>query len=340
MDRLVERIGCIVLAATLGGSILCGPAIGQSRNVHSSLAGQLRMFQLRVVSGRLSAIGPVSHQNVTANYMGGQQRERLSIDLAGGLPTVTYERTTSEERMSFEIVGGNKVTTQIVPRSTVVRSSVMFVQPSEGSLTLTVSINNRTAAYAAPTLWHLLLLEPDVCREHLIPLLEMMRPNWQLGQQAEEIETSLVHDDSGQVVLNRGAWQQSLAALASERYVDRERAEQQLRGAGPIIVPYLRVQAKSGLDAEQLFRIRRIMRSLTTDGDEDTPDRVTPWLTGDPRIWYALLQHTNAKVRRTAATRLAELLDAAIEFDPDGTPDERQRQLAMLRERFGDTFAE
>jgi hypothetical protein len=300
----------------------------------------LRMFQLRVAAGRISAIGPVSHQNLTANARDGLRRERLSIDLAGGLPTVTYERRTPDERMSFEIVRGNIVTIQVIPRSTDDHPTVVFVQPSEGPLTLTVSINDRTATYDGPSLWHLLLLEPDACREHLIPLLETMRPNWQIGPQAEWIESALCHDNSSQVAVNRPAWQQSLAAMASDRYLDRERAEQQLRGAGPVVIPFLRAQERSRLDAEQLFRIRRIMRSLASDGDEDTPDRVMPWLTGDPRIWYGLLQRDSAKVRRTAANRIARLLDAAIQFNPDGTPEERKRQLAQMRERFGDTLHE
>jgi hypothetical protein len=100
----------------------------------------------------------------------------------------------------------------------------------------------------------------------------------------------------------------------------------------------LRSLERSTLDAEQAFRMRRIIRTLATDVEEDTSERVAAALSSDPRVWYALLERDNVTVRRTASQRLGKLLEAEIEFDPAGTPEERAKQLAKLGERFGATL--
>ncbi len=340
MKRLGLRAAnvCGAIALVLAVLHLGHAAFGQSREMHSSLAGQLRMFQLRVVSGRITASGPASHQNLTSNCLGNQRREHLSIDLGGGQPDVTYERTAPDERLSCEIEDGSKVTIQLVPRSASERATVIFHQPNEGSLTLTVATDQGSHIYHAPTLWQLLIFEPEVCREHLVPLLELLRPSWQLGSQAQEIEKTLCQERVVKEGIDHAGWQSYIRALASARFVERERAEQQLIECGPIIVPYLRSQERSALDAEQAFRMRRIIRTLAAEVDEDTPERVAVALAGDPRVWYSLLARDDVAVRRTAGQRLGKLLAAEIEFHPDGTPEQRTEELARLAERFGATL--
>ena len=332
-------VGAVALSLAL--TCLVGRSAGQGTappEMHASLAGQLRMFQLRMVSGRISATGPVSSQNLTSNYMGSQRRERLSIDLAGGLPNVIYECASSDQRISYEIERGSEVTVRLLPRSPSDRETVVFKQPAQGDLTLAVGSDRATVTYHAPTLWHLLVIEPAVCREHLIPMLEIMRPNWQLDQQEKAIELSLCRATSGRDLADPSSWRESLAALASPRFVERERAEGHLRSAGPVVLQFLRDQDRAGLDAEQSFRIRRIIRSLADSGGEDSPDRVAPWLRGDPRVWYALLDRDSPAVRRLAADKLARLLRAAVEFDADATAPTRAEQIARLRDRFGDVL--
>ena len=231
---------CGAIALMLAVLLFGHSAFGQSRKMHSSLAGQLRMFQLRVVSGRITASGPASHQNLTSNYLGNQRREHLSIDLGGGRPDVTYERTAADERLSCEIEDGSKVTIQLVPRSASERTTVIFYQPSEGTLTLTVTTDAGSHTYHAPTLWQLLMFEPEICREHLVPLLELMRPSWQLGPQAQEVENALCKEPAVKATIDHARWHATIRELASDRFVERERAEQQLIAIGPIVVPYLR----------------------------------------------------------------------------------------------------
>jgi hypothetical protein len=307
----------------------------EEREMHPSLVGQLRMVQMRMTSGRVTATGPASQQSLTSNYMGNQRREQLTIDLGGGRPTVNYGRFAADERLSYQIENGNEVTVQLVPRSTTEHATIVFVQPAEGALRLTVATGEQSKTVGAPSLWHLLILEPQLCHEYLVPLLEIMRPNWQLDQQAQAIEKALCSDQPARAAIDHSGWERSLRQLASDRFVDRERAEQQLLSYGPVILPFLRGKDRAALDAEQAFRVRRVIRGLDKNADEDTPDRVVPWLTGDPRIWYSLLARDDLRVRSIAAEQLAKLLDAKLDFDAAADPAERELQRGRLHERFG-----
>jgi hypothetical protein len=329
------------VARTAGALALCvaifldgSSAWGQSREMHASLAGQLRIFQLRVMSGRISASGPVSQRNLTSNINGEQLRERLAIDLGAGRPDITYERTAPDERLVIDIDDGNKVSAQLMPRSTSDRAMVNFLQPVDGPLVLTVATDVESKRYQAATLWQLLLSEPEVCREHLVPLLEVVRPAWHLGQQAQEIESLLCHGKLGLPAIRYSSWQQLVGELASHRYVERERAERQLLALGPIILPFLRSQERQELDPEQAFRNRRLVRELSADASEDAPERVAAWLTEDASVWFALLQRDDESVRYTATERLSRLLNAAIDFDPAADNAVRDHQRAKLRQRF------
>lgn len=325
------------LAALLIAARLAAPAAAQApvtREMHASLSGQLRMVQLRVMSGRISATGPVSHQNLTSNYMGNQRRERLSVDFAGGTPNITYERSTAAETLMWVVERGHQVTVQLTPRSTTDHATINFHQPSDGPLTLDVTTGERSVQYRAPTLWQLLLYEPEVCELYLLPLLNVLRPGWRLAEQAQEIEAALCRADSGRALADHGQWQRFVKLLADDRYVARERAEQQLVALGPVILPYLRGREQTSLDAEQAFRIRRIIRTLSADGDEDSPERVLFTLVADARVWYALLGRADVEVRRVASDRLGQILGNAIDFHADAASEQRVHELETLAERY------
>ena len=188
-------------------------ARADEREMHASLAGQMRMVQLRVMSGRVTAAGPASQQSLTSNYMGNQRREQLTIDLGSGRPSVNYGRFAPEERLSYQIENGNEVTIQLVPRSTADHATVVFVQPAEGALRLRVATGEGSKTIHAPSLWHLLILEPQLCRDYLLPLLQIMRPNWQLEDQTHEIEKALCSDEPARAAIDHSGWEKSLRAV-------------------------------------------------------------------------------------------------------------------------------
>ena len=85
--------------------------------------------------------------------------------------------------------------------------------------------------------------------------------------------------------------------------------------------------------------MRRIIRTLATDVEEDTAERVAAVTFGRPARLVRTTRRDNVAVRRTASQRLGKLLEAEIEFNPAGTPEERAKQLVRLGQRFGDDVA-
>ena len=73
----------------------------------------------------------------------------------------------------------------------------------------------------AASLWHLLVEQPELCKKHLVPLLEIFRPEWRLTQRAHEAEEELLHMASCGQIPDRQRW----AALVDQLSDDR------LRGA-------------------------------------------------------------------------------------------------------------
>jgi hypothetical protein len=89
----------------------------------------------------------------------------------------------------------------------------------------------------------------------------------------------------------------------------------------------------SRLDAEQQFRIGRILESQTGQRNDDTPLEVATSLAVDPSIWLALLSRPQQTVRETAAHRLEALLGGPIPVDPTADPDSQKAQREQLRVR-------
>ena len=91
----------------------------------------------------------------------------------------------------------------------VIVDAMEFNQPNTGDLELVVGTGETQTSVRGPTLWHLLLAKPDLCREHLVPLLENLRPGWGLARMAEQIEDTLCKVAQAQRVPDRArvtAW--------------------------------------------------------------------------------------------------------------------------------------
>jgi len=313
----------------------CG---AQKRSLNGSLSGQLRIIQVRMVSGRISAVCPVSNQSMTSNVTGTDRRERLTLNLGGGKPNISYESANPRESVSLNMEQGAAVTMRIDPTSQSDQPAVQFVQDSTGAVRLTIGSDDNAKEFRAKSVWQLMLAEPEACREHLLPLLQLLRPGWQVSQQAESLEEMLCRSTVSPDPAQRAVWQQAIKLLGSPRYVERERAEQQLLDGGQRIIPTLQGLSRGQLDAEQAYRVRRVVRQLTGDGEEDTPDRVAFWLAEDPRVWHALASRDDLTKRRIAASRLSLLLPAPVEFDPEATAEQRTSQLTRIREQHAEFF--
>jgi len=313
-------------------------AHAQQRAINSGLTGQMRMVTARIVAGRFSAVCPVSNQSMVSNVNLPDRREKLTINLAGGKPSVGYEALTARERFAIAIDQGDALSLQLSPQTQDEGTLIDFSQAASGAIHFTIGNGKDVREIRAQSIWQLMLIEPEVCQAHLIPMLQLIRPDWRLKQQADRIEEFLCRTVESQPADNQAVWRQAVADLASPRYAVRERAEQKLLAGGQNVLPLLQVLPRAKLDAEQMYRVRHIVRQVTGNGEEDTPSRVAFWLAEDPRVWHALASRDDVAKRRVAASRLTQILPAPVEFDPEGTAEQRAEQLSRIREQHAESF--
>jgi hypothetical protein len=183
---------------------------------------------------------------------------------------------------------------------------VTFRQIPNRDLELTVRNGDSEQTAHAPTIWHLLLLEPELCRRELLPLFQSLRPRWQLEHQAAHLESLL--------------WTQTferpvppidllMARLKDERFEVRRQADRELRAHGPMLWPFLAELDTRRMTAEQARRVHHLRESLATPS-EDTPHRVAGWLAYDARLGRRW-RESSEPARRQFALRQLGTLEAA-----------------------------
>jgi hypothetical protein len=324
---------CWALAclALLGGFLSARDADAQVAQANV-VASQLRYVQVVVSGGRVEIKGYDSNRNISCTTNIGDRHERLQLHYDDELVSMDYQLTTPRWQVSYEIVAGNQVVLKREARSASDIVPLEFNQPAQGPLSLRIGDKEQGKTYTAPTFWHLLLEEPDVCRRELVPLLQLARPNWPLLQTAAGLEALLVKTDSARMPYDRQAMIQAVAELGDKQFSRRQAAQRRLCDTGQVILPFLRAVDQERLDPEQVYRLQAVMQTLLRDRAEDSPGRIAVWMAADPRTWLALLDREDESLRRLAARQLTRLLDTPIDFDPAGNEATRSAQV----ERLGD----
>jgi len=106
-----------------------------------------------------------------------------------------------------------------------------------------------------------------------------------------------------------------------------------MRAGGMAALGYLRQLNLDRLDAEQRFRVRRIIDALTEQSEEDAPDKIAALLAADLEVWLRLLERPEAAVRQAAAGNLAALLGLPVDIDPAADPASQKAKREQLREK-------
>jgi hypothetical protein len=178
--------------------------------------------------------------------------------------------------------------------------------------------------------WHLILAQPRVCDQYLIPALRLLRTDWQIGEAAAATRALLLTDPGiGQATSGREV-DLLVEQLAHGEFRVRQRADRELRSRGRFVLGFLDQLDLSPLDREQRLRISTIRDAITSDW-EDTPSRVAAWMSNDRAAWMALLEDEDPRHRRTARAQLSRLCEHPVAFDPDAAPELRAEQIAGLR---------
>jgi hypothetical protein len=198
-------------------------------------------------------------------------------------------------------------------------------------VSLSLPPSDKPRVLHAPTIWHLVIINGDDCRKQLLPMLESVRPGWHVGLTAQSIEDELVKMSAVSRKSDRKQWEEWVRQLGDPVFMRRDRADQRLRDVGPPALGFLTRLNTTDLDAEQISRVRSIVRFLSTQSGEDTPQRVAATLIEDPLIWLALLSRPEEATRAAAAQQLAVILDRSVAVDPKADPATQVKARDTLR---------
>ncbi len=335
MGRLARWMFVIGLGlATVGGRQARGQQVFEEDEPESvtKVAEMLRYVQFRVVGGRIVAECSRQGLNLTTETrdVASGRWERLTLDMSNDAPGLRYERKSSHDDVVIELSDGE----HLIVRRTVSEpaASVEFEQSPDGELTLTIAEGGKERQVVAPTLWHLLLVEPQIGQKQLVPLLELLRPSWQLAGKATAIEQSLLRWAETQRHVDRARLARLVQALGDPHYSQRRAAARELAASGEPALMYLAGLRRQDLDAEQWQRVQVLLSALAGD-HEDTAERSVAWLAGDLQVWLALAARDDLSIRQAAADELRLLLNGPIDFDPGAVSAERAAQLKHLEAR-------
>jgi hypothetical protein len=335
--RKTKELAMRFLVRGFFGLCLVGSSavFGQS-NLLPNLTSRLVVVRFSIGMGRIEANSDnAGFEREQSSTIEPGRHETLSVQTNNDQEaSVKYELTTEDEKLSVTVSDGYDVAISRHPINKPHGAQVDFRQPRAGAITLTVLQEGATREVRGQTVWYLLLAEPELCRQHLLPLLSMLRSDWRLVETAQAIEAQMLRIAGTYQSENLHRWGALVDDLASERFAVRQSAERDLRTEGTIVIPYLESLDRHRLDLEQWSRIRGIVDSQS-ESAEDTPEQEACHLMDDRPLWIVLASRPRESTRRMAAHQLAFLLGRAIQFDPGAAEPVRKEQLAALRKQIG-----
>ena len=327
------RVYCFVIAAMLLGLTAAGPAPAQDTLLGNMMRAQKDWLWFSIVDGRVSLRWTqLPHIDTPPHGAAGEETFKLRNE--NGQPRLTYERTGGEELLKVEVAGsGDDLHISRTPQGKSKLLAVDFRQVPGEPMVLKLGTGPERQVFRAADLWRLVIERPQECRRHLLPLLDMLRSGSKLADAVTEVEAKLLEGAGEQAVAERARWAALVRQLGDDSFSQREAADRQLRAGGPAALAYLRHLDFSRLDAEQRFRIRRILEAAAAQSGDDSPQQAAASLAGDPAVWLALLGRPELATRQTAAGQLAALLGVPIDVDPAAEPDTQKEKREQLRRR-------
>ena len=115
------------------------------------------------------------------------------------------------------------------------------------------------------------------------------------------IEADLLKAAVAGKIPDRRHWADLVRQLGDNQFAKSEAADRMLRAVGPQVTGFLQQLDYGQLDAEQQFRVRRIIDSLHGSAAADTAEQVAERLVADSSVWLALLDGPEAS---TGTSRL------------------------------------
>lgn len=289
------------------------------------------LTNLTFSKGKLTILAGPRQASVRRRYSIGSRSEELSIRMRLGAVQVDYELKSKLGKLTLNTEDGRAIRIERQPSE---GTAFLFQQQAKGQVSLTQTSGQDTQTWEASSLWHLLLAHPELHNTSFLPVLDSLQPEWNFRKQMEEVEEFLLTTAKFVDQEEEHAQLEKLIRdLGSESLGVRFQADRALRTKGKQTIGYLLSVDREQLDAEQRFRLRRIVDSVLAGFPEESPVHVAQTLFHDPLIWLSLLRNESQEVRTVARKRLTALLQERISFEVDASPEVRQRQWQALAER-------
>ena len=317
-----------VLLSVVGLLVCPRPLFAQPTAAEAAPWRFQKYLQLHVTNGRIELRHHELGQSrtLTSGQPDGDYRQHLQLQVRPPCAVVQYEAVSPRGTLNLQLCEERRLLIEWLPAGPSDPVALRYQQPPRGDVTL--AVGGQTARdVVAPSLWHLLLAEPAICRDHLLPVLAELSADWRLAEETAAIQAELFAAAAeADVVSQERSWQKLVDDLASDSFRQRQAADASLRNGGQSVAAFLRRLKAPSLSAEQRLRVERISQSFE-DGSSDTPQRVAAWLLGDRALWLSLLAHPEVEVRLTAVEQLRRLTGRPIDFDPNA--DEKTRELEL-----------
>lgn len=326
---------CLAIASVLA---VTGKTHAQAPGVQPVFRAQMALAHAEVYQGRI-----VCRLNRLTRWGNSNSRSRgahesLRFEQGDRGVSMHYKLTSPDARVTIDAWQHELTIAREQLNAGAVTAAVRFEQHPGEPLSLEVLQANLSKRLTGDTVWQLWIADATLCQTHLAPLCELLGIETPWAKFAQALEARLFHlADAGQAH-DQALWRVWLAELNDDRFAVREAADRQLRASGAALMPFLRRVDFNQLEAEQRYRLRRIMAGQPFEVAADSIESTAEWLADDPRIWVELLNRDDRARRATAARQVARLLESAIDFDADAAAEVRQRQLTALRERVGRAF--
>ena len=307
--------------------LLLGQSICWSANTEpGSLLKRVTLIRLDVAGGRIICPSLSNAASRSFSTEEGGSQEVLTINPTSDEPSLNYRWQSAERRFVLELHGDGSLDLC----DTQAAESIVVEQRSHAPLKVCIERPGLPKQeLRAKSLWHLLVLHPEV-RSCLLPRLSLLAPNWHLGSQVREIEELLAEEIDPSWRQRRAEWDACIKKMQAADFKSRQAADKQLRAGGPVVAAYLQSLDRAAMEPEQQRRIARILESLGRQ--VDTPATVAAAWCYDTQVWSARLQHEDAQIRQRASDHLADLLDRPLSYDPQADGKTRLRQARVLEE--------
>jgi len=315
------------------------PLAAQELRISPGFSSHLRLVEIAITGGRITIANKFDEDrrifgNTSSN--GRLNKEQMRIEINQALvPRLEYENRNNPLQVAISLDGEGSATFEREGQTDSPYTRVRLEQRVGQPLRLSLSSESEQHTFVAPMLWHLFLAEPEICSRNLAPMLQMLRPEWNLMRETELLREALLEHGATSDPAAAQQYQRWVDELGSPRFATRRQAERRLAAAGQPAALFLEMLDLRVLDAEQRYRIGRLLSRQQAREAGDTPRRLAYRMAGDIETWLALMQGSNLDQRRAASEILGQLVADPLEFDPEASPEKRREQIAAIRAKTG-----